>query len=191
MHQGKTTFVVKLADQPASEPDEVWILTLDEFQMPAEEVIKELQSLTWLPGAEYPLMSNISTRQGITNWGASSSFSEFILQMGAGGLGGVQAAAVTTGVSALYGKFRDRSRGDHWGDVISEETALAVAKTHIASQYGVAANSLTLLRSETDAANKSFEFAFNHPDGRSFGAEVGVIKDSPTCMRIWRQAASE
>ncbi|WP_327375416.1 hypothetical protein OG393_16545 [Streptomyces sp. NBC_01216] len=182
---------MKLTEHPTSEPDQVWVLSLDTFQMPADDVIKELEALTWLPGAEYPVMSHISARQGVTNWGASSSFMEFVLEMSSSGLGGVATLAVSAAVKELYSKLRGRSQGDHWGDVISEETAVAVAKQRIASQYGVEGDSLTLSRSETDAANRSFHFAFSHPDGRSFGAEVGILKDAPTCMRIWRQVAPE
>ncbi|MFJ3580972.1 hypothetical protein ACIPPS_01875 [Streptomyces sp. NPDC090127] len=185
------TFIVKLMDHPTSEPDEVWILSVDSFEMATEEVIKELQALTWLPDAEYPLMSHISVRHGITNWGASSTFAEFVLEMGAGGLGGVEAVAVTAAIRSLYGKFRGRSQGDHWGDMIPEDTAAAEAKRRIAAQYEVEAETLTLSRSETDAANKTFDFTFTHSDGRSFGAQVGVLRDSPTCMRIWRQATSD
>ncbi|WP_128643420.1 hypothetical protein [Streptomyces sp. SS] len=180
---------MKLTDHPTSAPDEVWILSLDSFQMPADDVIKELEALTWLRGAEYPTMSRISSRQGITNWGASSSFIEFVLEMSSNGAGGVGTVVVAAAVKALYSKFRERSQGDHWGDVVPEETAIAVAKLRIASQYSVESESLTLSRSETDAANRSFTFTFNHPDGGSFGAEVGILKDAPTCMRIWRQVS--
>ncbi|MEU5689539.1 hypothetical protein DEJ48_18795 [Streptomyces venezuelae] len=185
------TFIVKLTDHPTSEPDEVWVLSLDSFEMPADDIIKELEALTWLRGAEYPAMSHISSRQGITNWGASSSFMEFVLEMSSNGMGGVTTVVVSEAVKALYSKLRRRSQGDHWGNVISEETAIAVAKQRIASQYDVEGDSLTLSRSETDAANHSFHFTFSHPDGRSFGAEVGILRDAPTCMRIWRQVAPE
>ena len=185
------TFIVKLTDHPTSEPDEVWVLSLDSFEMPADDIIKELENLTWLRGAEYPVMSHISSRQGITNWGASSSFMEFVLEMSSNGMGGVTTVVVSEAVKALYSKLRRRSQGDHWGDVISEETAIAVAKQRIATQYDVEGDNLTLSRSETDAANRSFHFIFSHPDGRSFGAEVGILRDAPTCMRIWRQVAPE
>ncbi|MFE7515625.1 hypothetical protein ACFU8I_31035 [Streptomyces sp. NPDC057540] len=185
------TFIVKLTDHPALDPDEVWIFSLDSFDMPADDVIKELEALTWLRGAQYPAMSQISSRQGITNWGASSSFMEFVLEMSSNGAGGVATVVVSEAVKALYSKLRGRSRGDHWEDVVSEETAIAVAKRRITSQYNVEGDSLTLSRSETDAANRSFHFTFSHPDGRSFGAEVGILKDAPTCMRIWRQVAPE
>ncbi|WP_322870474.1 hypothetical protein [Streptomyces goshikiensis] len=183
------TFIVKITDHPTSEPDEVWVLSLDSFQMPADYVIKELQALTWLRGAACPAMSQISSQQGITNWGASSSSMEFVLAMSSNGAGGVAAVAVAGAVKALYSKLRERSQGDRWGDVVSEETAIAVAKQRIASQYGVEGSNLVPSRSETDAGNRSFQFAFSHPDGRSFGAEVGILKNAPTCMRIWRQVA--
>ncbi|MEU3952835.1 hypothetical protein AB0F45_11000 [Streptomyces achromogenes] len=182
---------MKLTDHPTSEPDEVWVLSLDSFEMPADDVIKELEALTWLRGTEYPAMSHISSRQAITNWGASSSFMEFILEMSSNGMGGIATVVVSEAVKALYSKLRERSQGDHWGDAVSEETAIAVAKQRIASQYSVEGDSLTLSRSETDAENRRFHFAFSHPDGRSFGAEVGLLKDAPTCMRIWRQVAPE
>ncbi|MFI1923437.1 hypothetical protein [Streptomyces sp. NPDC020377] len=184
------TFIVKLTDHPTSAPDEVWILSLDGFQMPSEDVIKELLSLTHLPGGDYPVMSHIGSRQGITNWGASSSFVEFILEMSSSGLGGVGTVAVAAAIKSRYAKFRDRSRGDHWGDMISEETALELARMRIAAQYDVDRESLRLSRSETDAASQRFEFTFNHPDGRSFGAEIGILRRAPTCTRIWRQVAT-
>ncbi|MCI4039898.1 hypothetical protein [Streptomyces sp. TRM75563] len=182
---------MKITEHPASEPDEVWILSLDSFQMPADDVIKDLQALTWLPGAEYPAMSHISYRQGIANWGSSSSFMEFILQVSSDGMAGVGTVAVSAAIKKLYSKLRERSQGDHWGDLVPEETAIAVAKQRIASQYSLESESLTLTQSEADVANRSFRFTFSHPDGGSFGAEVGILKDAPTCMRIWRHVAPD
>lgn len=188
MHVGPAHFTVKLLDQLDAEPSEVWILNVESLEMTSDEVVKELQDLTSRPGARYPLMSNISARQGILNWGASSSLSQFLLEMGAGGLGSIEAAGIAAAIRYTYGKFRDRSQGDPWGESISEDVALAQAKARIVEHYGVAEDALSVQRAETNAADKRFEFTFAHTDGRSFGAEVGVIKDSPTCMRLWREA---
>ncbi|MEV6198793.1 hypothetical protein AB0M64_02325 [Streptomyces sp. NPDC051771] len=181
---------MKLTAHLSAEPEEIWILDVESLEMTSDEVIKELQDLTWRPGAPFPLMSSIRGRQSILNWGASSSLSEFILEMGAGGLGGLEAAGLAAAIRYTYGKFRDRSQGDPWGESIAEEVALAQAKARIVEHYGVAEDALTVRRAETNAVDKRFEFTFSHTDGRSFGAEVGVIKDAPTCMRLWREAPS-
>ncbi|QGZ49990.1 hypothetical protein GPZ77_17855 [Streptomyces sp. QHH-9511] len=177
-------------DHPSVEPDEIWILNVEGLEMTADEVIKELQDLTWPPGQPFPLMSNIGARQGIMNWGASSSFSEFLLEMGAGGLGGLEAAGLGAAIRYTYGKFRARSQGDPWEDSISEDVALAQAKARIVEYYSVAEDDLSVQRSETDGVDEIFKFTFIHLDGRTFGAEVGVIRQSPTCMRLWRAAPS-
>ncbi|MEW2312246.1 hypothetical protein AB0918_27045 [Streptomyces sp. NPDC006864] len=181
-----TTVIVNLTDHPGVEPEVSWILPLDALDMSVEETIEQLQALTWSTGEEYPVMSSLHSRYGIHNWGSSSSFAEFILSLSAGGLGSLGATAIDAAVRESFRKLRDRARGDDWGDVISEEDALGVAKSRIASQYNIEAEALSVRRAQTDAVERSHEFEFIHTDGRSFGAVVGIFKDSPTCMRIWR-----
>ncbi|MEU5329075.1 hypothetical protein [Streptomyces parvus] len=181
-----TTVIVNLTDHPGVEPEVAWILPLDALDMSVEETIEQLQALTWSTGDEVPVMSSLQSRYGIHNWGSSSSFAEFILSLSAGGLGSLGATAIDAAVRESLRKLRDRARGDNWGDVISEEDALDLAKSRIASHYTIEAEALTVRRAQTDAVERSHEFDFVHTDGRSFGAVVGIFKDSPTCMRIWR-----
>ncbi|MFE2094901.1 hypothetical protein [Streptomyces sp. NPDC059460] len=185
-----TTVIVNLTDYPGTAPEASWILPLDALDMSVEETIEQLQALTWLTGEEHPVMSSLQSRYGVHNWGSSSSFAEFILNMSAGGFGALGATAIDAAVRDTFRKLRDRARGDDWGSVISEEDALSVAKSRIASQYDVEAEELTVRKAQTDAVVRSHEFEFGHADGRAFGAVVGIFKDSPTCMRIWRSGPS-
>ncbi|MFI1782362.1 hypothetical protein [Streptomyces rubiginosohelvolus] len=186
MEPMSTTVIVNLTDHPGVEPEVSWILPLVALDMSVEETIELLQALTWSTGEEYPVMSSLQSRSGIHNWGSSSSFAEFVLSLSAGGLGSLGATAIDSAVRESFRKLRDRARGDDWGDVISEADALSVAKARIASQYSIEAEELTVRRALTDAVERSHEFDFTHTDGRSFGAVVGIFKDSPTCTRIWR-----
>lgn len=181
-----TTVIMNLTDHPGVEPEVSWILPLDSLDMSVEETIEQLQALTWSTGEDYPVMSSLQSRYGIHNWGSSSSFAEFILSLSAGGLGSLGATAIDAAVRNSFRKLRDRARGDDWGDVISEEDALSVAKSRVASQYNVEAEALIVRRAQTDVVERSHEFEFTHADGRSFGAVVGIFRDSPTCTRIWR-----
>ncbi|MEV3849337.1 hypothetical protein ACIF6H_03565 [Streptomyces microflavus] len=181
-----TTVIVNLTDHPGVEPEVSWILPLDALDMSVEETVEQPQALTWSTGEEYPVMSSLQIRYGIHNWGSSSSLAEFILSLSASGLGSLGATAIDAAVRESFRKLRDRARDDDWGDVISEEDALSVAKSRITSQYNVEAEELTLRRAQTDAVERSHEFEFTHTDGRSFGAVGGIFKDSPTCTRIWR-----
>ncbi|GAB3952919.1 hypothetical protein [Streptomyces sparsus] len=186
-----TTVIVNLTEHPQSEPETSWIIALDSLDMSVEDTASQLESLTWLSGEQYPVMSSLNSRHGVHNWGASSSFAEFILNVSAGGLGGLGAAAVDAAVRDLFGKFRERSAGDQWGNVISEEDAARVALARISTQYGVPSTELTIHKALTDAANCSHEFSFKHADGRAYGAVVGIVEDSPTCMRLWREVAPD
>jgi hypothetical protein len=182
--------IVNLVDRPGGEPETSWIIALDSLAVPVEEVVRELEALTWLAGEEYPAMSIMDSRQGVHNWGASASFAEFVLSIASGGLAGLSATAVDAAARDLFRKFRERADGDDWGNVITEEQAVQVAKSRLAMQYGVAPEELSVWKAETDSVTQAHTFHFRHPDGRTFGAIVGIIKDSPTCMRIWREAAS-
>ncbi|MFH9367311.1 hypothetical protein ACH4K8_16685 [Streptomyces anulatus] len=186
-----TTVIVNLTDHPESDPRTSWILSLDALDMTVEDTMGMLESLTWLGGGEYPAMSSLRSRTGVYNWGASSSSSQFVLDLAASGLAGMGVVAIDAGVRAVFRKLRDRARGDDWGGVISEEDALTVAKSRIASQYGVEQDDLAVRRAQTDAVDHSHEFEFDHSDGRSFGAVVGIFKDSPSCTRIWREAPTD
>ncbi|MGW6902654.1 hypothetical protein ACWGF2_39695 [Streptomyces sp. NPDC054919] len=185
-----TTVIVNLTDYPGTDPETSWILPLDALDMSVEDTIEQLQALTWLAGEEYPVMSSLQSRYGVHNWGSSSSYAEFILNMSAGGFGSLGATVIDSAVRSTFRKLRDRARGDDWGNMISEDDALGVAKSRIAAQYQVQAEELTVRKAQTDAADQSHEFEFDHADGRSFGAVVGIFKDSPTCMRIWREGPS-
>ncbi|MET3984781.1 hypothetical protein [Streptomyces sp. PvR034] len=179
--------IVNLTKYPRGEPETSWVISLDSLGISVEEAMAELQTLTWMAGKQYPVMSSLNSRLGIHNWGASSSFVEFVLDMSAGGLGGLSATAIDTAVRDLFSRFRSRARSDEWGALISEEDALSVARSRISTQYSVAVEDLAVQRAEADASDQSHSFGFSHPDGRSFGAVVGIVKDSPTCMRIWRE----
>ncbi|MFD5103611.1 hypothetical protein [Streptomyces albidochromogenes] len=189
MTPSTTTVIVHLTDHPSGDPETSWIIALDSLDLPVEDVMSELQTLTWLAGDEYPAMSSLQSRQGVYNWGASNSFAEFVLSVASGGIGGLSAMAIDAAVRDLFTKLRERANGDDWGSVISEENASQVARSRIATQYGVPSDELTIQRAETDATIRTHEFLFRHTDGRTFGAVVGIVKDSPTCMRIWREAA--
>ncbi|MFD5265263.1 hypothetical protein [Streptomyces sp. NPDC058335] len=181
--------IVNLTDHPSVEPETSWIISLDSLDVPVEDVVSELETLTWLAGDEYPAMSSLRSRQSVFNWGASGSSAEFVLSIASGGLGGLSAMAIDTAVRDVFRKLRERANGDDWGNAISEENASQVARSRIATQYSVPSDELTALRAETDIGQRTHEFLFRHSDGRTFGAVVGLVKDSPTCMRIWREIA--
>ncbi|MFF7394555.1 hypothetical protein ACFZAE_39850 [Streptomyces scabiei] len=189
MTPSTTTVIVNLTDHPSGDPETSWIIALDSLAVSVEDVMSELERLTWLAGEEYPAMSSLQSRQGAYNWGASSSFAEFVLSIASGGMGGLSAMAVDAAVRDVFRKLRERANGDDWGNVISEEEASQVAMSRIATQYGVPSEELTVQRAETYATTPAHEFLFRHADGRTFGAVVGIVKDSPTCMRIWREIA--
>ncbi|MEF2528323.1 hypothetical protein [Streptomyces sp. CS62] len=190
MHDGKATIIVSLSDYAGGEPSESWVLTVDGLDMTVDETLRQLQELTWATKGEYPVMSSLRSRQGVHDWGASSAFVEFILDVSASGVGALGAVAFEAAVRDLFSRFRSRSRGDYWGNTISEEDALAVARRRVASQYGVEPEELSVQRAEIDAVDGAHDFRFSHADGRTFGAVVGILRDSPTCMRIWREEPS-
>ncbi|MFD6937322.1 hypothetical protein ACFWAP_14390 [Streptomyces goshikiensis] len=115
MQDGITTIVVNLTDYPGSDPQASWIIALDGLDMSVEDMMRELQELTWATKDDYPVMSSLRSRQGVHNWGASSTFAEFILDMSAGGVGALGAVGFQAAVRDLFGRFRVRSRGDYWG----------------------------------------------------------------------------
>jgi hypothetical protein len=190
MKPSTTTVIVNLTDHPNDDPETTWIITLDSLDFPVDDVMSELEKLTWLAGDEYPAMSSLQSRQGVYNWGASNSFAEFVLSIASGGMGGLSAIAIDTAVRDLFRKLRERASGDDWGNTVSEENACRVARSRIATQYSVPPDELTTQRTETDTTQRTHEFLFRHADGRTFGAVVGIVKDAPTCMRIWREAAT-
>ncbi|MFJ3911236.1 hypothetical protein [Streptomyces vinaceus] len=182
-----TSVIVNLTEYPGTEPEVSWILSLDSADITVEEAIAELRALAWMAGQKHPTPNSVRSRQGIHDWGGSSSFAEFVLEMSAGGLGGLSATAIDAGVRDVLSRFRGRARSDAWGDLISEEDALRVARSRVATQYSVAAEDLVVERAEANARDQSHSFRFRHTDGRSFGADVGIVKESPSCMKVWRE----
>ncbi|MEU8838485.1 hypothetical protein AB0D97_05030 [Streptomyces roseus] len=182
--------IVNLTEYPGMQPDTSWVLSLDSLDIPAEEALGELRTLSRIGPTGRPVPNSLSSRAGEHDWGGSSSSAEFLLELSAGGLGALSATAIDAAVRDVFRRLRARARSDSWGELMTEEQALGAARTRIAAQYGVPADELVVQGAEVDAVEGTHAFTFSHADGRSFGAVVGLLKDAPSCMRVWRKGRS-
>ncbi|KWT61215.1 hypothetical protein ADL21_14645 [Streptomyces albus subsp. albus] len=88
MRAQESRISVALGDDLCRYPDEVWELQLDHIDMSTEDIIDELDVIPWADGREFPNHSTVSARTSKHNWGASTSFSEIIMQVSTGTAGG-------------------------------------------------------------------------------------------------------
>ncbi|MFF0432389.1 hypothetical protein ACFYU9_09240 [Streptomyces sp. NPDC004327] len=180
---------VRLVDHPVYYPQEAWDIQLDHLDMYTEEVLEELAIIRWAETSEWPTHSTVSANTTQHNWGASGSFSEIIMQVSTGAMGGVGAAAIAGSIKAIYAKLRARSQGETWSNIPSAEEASRLAKSRLHLHYDVAMDKLTVSRSDIDAEAERYDFNFVHEDGRKFGATVGAAKGIPSCTRVWMETA--
>ncbi|MET8577232.1 hypothetical protein [Streptomyces sp. NPDC005012] len=181
---------VALVRDLAHYPHEVWDLRLGQLDMFTEEVIEELDRIAWAEGNEYPNYSAISAKTGKFNWGASSSFSEILMELSTNAGGAVVGGAVILCIKSTYEKLISRARGDVWKSMPSVEEAVGIGKSRLNRHYDVAVEKLTLIRTDVDAEAQCYEFEFTHEDGRKFKAIVGAIKGIPSCTRVSAEGAN-
>jgi hypothetical protein len=191
MRAQESRISVALGDDLGHYPDEVWDLDLDHLDMFTEEVIDELDAITWAEGEQAPSHSTVSARTGQHNWGASGSYSEIIMQVSMGTAGGAGATAIAAAVKMVYEKLKSRSQGDSWRRLPSTEEAAGLARSRIHQHYDVAIDKLTVIRSSVDAEAQRYDLEFIHEDGRKFGGTVGAITGMPSCTRVWAEQPLE
>lgn len=97
---------VRLADHPVYYPQEAWDLDLDHLDMCTEEAIDELTALRWAENNEWPNHSVVSAKTMQHEWGASGSFSEILMQISTGAVGGVGAADIGGAIKAACGRLK-------------------------------------------------------------------------------------
>ncbi|MEU2396877.1 hypothetical protein ABZ764_02640 [Streptomyces pseudogriseolus] len=187
--QEETHIAVALQDDPCCYPDEVWDVSLRHLDMYTEEVLEELKTIAWAENKKYPSHSSISARSGVRDWGSSGSFSELLMQVSTGTVGGAGAMAIAGATKLVYTKLKSRSRGEAWSQVPTLERAVELASARIHQHYEVVIDELTVTRSDVDMEAQRFDIEFVHTDGRRFGATVGAITGMPWCTRIWSEGA--
>ncbi|MFC8412422.1 hypothetical protein [Streptomyces coelicoflavus] len=185
--QEETHIAVVLQDDHGCYPDEVWDVVLRHLDMYTEEVLQELKTIAWAENKKFPNHSSISARSGVYDWGASGSFSELLMQVSTGTVGGVGAMAIAGATKLVYEKLKSRSRGEAWSQIPTLERAVELASARIHQHYEVAIDELTVARSDVDMEAQRYDIDFVHADGRRFGATVGAITGMPWCTRIWSE----
>ncbi|WP_158709341.1 MULTISPECIES: hypothetical protein [unclassified Streptomyces] len=184
MRAQESRISVSLGDDLGRYPDEVWELELNHLDMFVEEVIDELNTVIWAEERDVPLHSTVSARTGVHNWGASGSFSEVIMQVTTGTAGGIGATAIAAAIKVVFEKLKSRAEQRVW-QIRSLEEAEQLARSGLHRHYQVAVEKLTLVQSAIDAESHRYDLEFAHEDGRKFGAVVGALETTPSCLRLW------
>ncbi|MFF2787597.1 hypothetical protein ACFVT6_12630 [Streptomyces sp. NPDC058049] len=185
MKAQESRIAVQVVDYPTEPPLEAWDLQLDHLDMYVEEVMEELQAVRWAEKGGAPNHCTIEAKSSRHNWGGSGTFSEIVMQVSTGTVGGVGATAIAAAIKIAYERLRDRSQGESWSTIPSADEAVRLARSRLHLHYGADSDKLSVTSSEVDASIQRYDLEFSHEDGRQFGATVGAIDGIPSCTRVW------
>ncbi|WP_445269026.1 hypothetical protein [Streptomyces sp. DSM 41634] len=190
MKAQESRIAVQVVEYPTEHPQEAWDLQLDHLDMYVEEVMEELQAIRWAEGSHAPNHCSIQAKSSRHNWGGSSTFSEIVMQVSTGTVGGVGATAIGAAVKIVYERLKARSQGESWDTIPSADEAVRIARSRLHLHYGAESDKLRVTSSEVDAGTQRYDLEFAHEDGRQFGATVGAIDGIPSCTHVWMRGAA-
>ncbi|MFJ2820714.1 hypothetical protein ACIO7M_06315 [Streptomyces toxytricini] len=170
-------------------PEAVWTLEVGELDMTGQEIVAELRNITTLHGArEFPAENSISARESSLDWGASSSFGEYILELSISAVGGVGAVALGSALRTAFEKIRSHGHAPTTprGPVDADE-ARRLLYSHIALHYGLKETQLTEISHTHSPADGVHEFSFTTDDGFEYGGVIGSPNEPLECTRVWKK----
>ncbi|WP_406187786.1 hypothetical protein [Streptomyces anulatus] len=170
-------------------PREAWTLSLIEIGVPVEGIKEDLATLTTLDGElDFPVSNSLSVQTSETNWGASGSFGEFILELSSDALGGAGGMGIGAGIGFLISKVKGRTQSAFPSQPLDRAQAAELVRTHIALHYTEVGEDLIEIASSLALDTGVHEFTFKSPSGREYGGTAGEISGAPTCTRVWYKA---
>ncbi|MCZ1001470.1 hypothetical protein O1M63_30900 [Streptomyces mirabilis] len=162
-------------------------MEMGENNMGGDAILEELRSIAFLGGElEIPESHILSGREGQTNWGASGSFAEYLIDVSADVLSGAGAAGIGVLVHGVFSRIR--ARPDSPREPLSIHDARELLKSHISLHYGIPCEGLIEKQSSSSLTDGVKEFGFVAPDGTEFGGSVGG-EDPLRCTKVWRKSA--
>ncbi|MGW0668335.1 hypothetical protein [Streptomyces sp. NPDC002746] len=189
MHVWESRVVVRLADHLIYYPNEAWTLELDHQSLSGDDILNELQRIPTLDGElGIPHSNSIRGSQSQTNWGASGSFGEYVIDISVNIAGGIGAAGFAALVQTVFGRIAKHSPSPQ--QPLTPEEARNLLKSHLALHYGVPIEQLTETESTYSLDLSVTELSFLSTDGTEYGGSVGDAGETRRCTRVWRRAAT-
>ncbi|MEU6677671.1 hypothetical protein [Streptomyces sp. NPDC046925] len=185
MHTWETRLVVRIAENPTHYPTAAFTMEMGENAFGGDEILEQLHKIASLDGKlEFPEMHQLSGRESQTNWGASGSFAEYVIEISANILSTAGAAGVGLLVHKAFSKIR--ARNDYHPEPLTLEAAQNLLKAHISLHYDIPHEELTEKESTSSLTDGAFTIVFFSPDGAEYGGSVGG-EDPLQCTKVWRK----
>jgi hypothetical protein len=163
---------------PESPPEVAFVLELPGFVAPEDVAATVYDNNPATPPPHFTLDSTHTH----TDWGASGSAVEYVLNVAAG----LSAEAILAGIYVLARSAMSRARGFPV-DPLDRETALMLARRGIARNYVEApVPDLALVAEERNSESVSYTFVFNTPSGHDYSATVKQAPGMPSITRVSR-----
>ncbi|MGW0833408.1 hypothetical protein [Streptomyces prunicolor] len=186
MYVQESRIIVRIAEHPTNYPTMVFTMEMGENSLGGDAILEELRNIAFLDGQlEFPEMHVVSGREGQTNWGASGSFGEYIIEISANILSTAGAAGVAFVTHKALSKIRGRNEAS--SGRLSLDEARSLLKTHITLHYQVPGEELTEVESTTSLVDGVFDFTFVASDATEYGGQVGG-EEPLQCTKVWRKS---
>ncbi|MFD9518034.1 hypothetical protein [Streptomyces sp. NPDC059979] len=166
-----------------------WTLELGELDAVGEEIVQELKRITTLDGKlPFPVSHQVTARESQTEWGASGSFGQYMLELSVNYGGGLGAVGTVEVIKAAFKAIRLRSSHPAEQDPLSSDDARALIRRHLSLHFEVPAEQLTESYCESSSNGQVHTFSFVAADGVEYGGTVGGPDEPDQCTKVWRKS---
>ncbi|MFF7300277.1 hypothetical protein [Streptomyces sp. NPDC008265] len=166
-----------------------WTLEVGELDAAGEYIVQELKRVTTLDGKlAVPVSHQVTARESQTEWGASGSFGQYMLELSVNYLGGLGAVGTVEAIKVAFKAIRLRSTNSPERDLLSPEDARALIRRHISLHFEMPADQLTESYCESSSGGRMHTFSFVAADGVEYGGTIGGPDEPDQCTKVWRKS---
>ncbi|WP_371593202.1 hypothetical protein [Streptomyces virginiae] len=166
-----------------------WTLEVGELDAAGEDVVRELKRITTLDGQlPIPVSHQVTARESQTEWGASGSFGQYMLELSVNYGGGLGAVATVEMIKVAFKAIRLRSSHPVEQEPLSADGARALIRRHLSLHFEVPVEQLTESYCESSTNGQIHTFSFTAADGVEYGGTVGGPDEPDQCTKVWRKS---
>lgn len=189
MRVGESRICVRDVQHPAYFPDVAWTLELGELDAAGEEIVQELRRITTGYGQlAIPVPHQVTSRESQTEWGASGSFGQYMLELSVNYGGGLGAVATVAAIKSALKSIRLRSSHPNEPEPLSSADARTLIRRHLSMHFEVPTDQLTESYCESSSNGQVHTFSFVAADGVEYGGTVGGPDEPDQCTKVWRKS---
>ncbi|MFG2825516.1 hypothetical protein ACGFX4_39580 [Kitasatospora sp. NPDC048365] len=166
-------------------PREAWTLRIFDAEVDSDTIREELSKVASLDGSlACPVANSFKAVERRTDWGASSTFAEYMIEVSQGILSNGGSAVVGAAVTMAFNRIKKRTGAQDSRASLTMEGAADLVRRDIERLYDEPTNSLTITASSFTAETNVYEFTLTGTAG-TYRGTVGELEEQPACTHVW------